>query len=127
MSLIDFVKAAGRAIGIGSAEAAPSADDLKKEAQSHGLDVSKLDVAVEGDKVTVSGPAATQEQKEKIILAMGNVAGVAKVEAKSSQHSLPTLPSSIPSRRATPSPRSQRHSTATPTSIRRSSKRTSRC
>jgi nucleoid-associated protein YgaU len=82
MSLIDFVKAAGHAIGIGSAEAAPSADDLKKEAQSHGLDVSKLDVAVEGDKVTVSGPAASQEQKEKIILAMGNVAGVAKVEDK---------------------------------------------
>ena len=82
MSLIDFVKAAGRAIGIGSAEAAPTADDLKKEAQSHGLDVSKVDVAVEGDKVTVSGGTATQEEREKIILAMGNVAGVAKVEDK---------------------------------------------
>ncbi len=82
MGLIDFVKAAGRSLGIGSADAAPSAEDLKKEAQSHGLDVSGVDVAVDGDKVTVSGGAATQEQKEKIILAMGNVAGVAKVEDK---------------------------------------------
>jgi nucleoid-associated protein YgaU len=82
MGLIDFVKAAGRAIGIGSAEAAPPAEELKKEAQSHGLDVTGVDVAVEGDKVTVSGKAASQEQKEKIILAMGNVAGVAKVEDK---------------------------------------------
>ncbi|WP_027135120.1 peptidoglycan-binding protein LysM [Geminicoccus roseus] len=82
MGLIDFVKAAGRSLGIGSAEAAPSADELKKEAQSHGLDVSGVDVAVDGDKVTVSGGTASQEQKEKIILAMGNVAGVAKVEDK---------------------------------------------
>ena len=82
MSLIDFVKAAGRAIGIGSAEAAPSADDLKKEAQSHGLDTANLDVAVDGDKVTISGPTTSQEQREKLILAMGNVAGVAKVEDK---------------------------------------------
>jgi nucleoid-associated protein YgaU len=82
MGLIDFVKAAGRSLGIGSAEAAPSAEDLKKEARSHGLDVSGVDVAVDGDKVTVSGGTASQEQKEKIILAMGNVAGVAKVEDK---------------------------------------------
>ena len=82
MGLIDFVKAAGAAIGIGSAEAAPSADDLKKEAAGHGLDVSNVDVAVEGDKVTVSGPAASQEAKEKLILALGNVAGVAKVDDK---------------------------------------------
>jgi nucleoid-associated protein YgaU len=82
MGLIDFVKAAGRSLGIGGADAAPSADDLKKEAQGHGLDVSGVDVAVDGDKVTVSGGTASQEQKEKIILAMGNVAGVAKVEDK---------------------------------------------
>ncbi|HWL70161.1 MAG TPA: peptidoglycan-binding protein LysM [Geminicoccus sp.] len=80
MGLIDFVKAAGRSLGIGTADAAPTADELKKEAESHGLDVSGLDVAVDGDKVTVKGGAKSQEEKEKIILAMGNVAGVAKVE-----------------------------------------------
>ncbi|WP_191059685.1 peptidoglycan-binding protein LysM [Geminicoccus harenae] len=80
MGLIDFVKAAGRSLGIGTADAAPTADELKKEAASHGLDVSGVDVAVDGDKVTVKGGAKSQEEKEKIILAMGNVAGVAKVE-----------------------------------------------
>ena len=80
MGLFDFVKAAGAALGIGTAEAAPSPEDLKKEAAGHGLNVDGLDVKVEGDKVVVSGNAASQEEKEKAILAMGNVAGVAKVE-----------------------------------------------
>ena len=80
MGLIDFVKAAGRAIGIGSAEAAPSADDLKKEVESHGLAVEGLDVKVEGDKVKVTGTTPSQEDKEKVILALGNIAGIAVVE-----------------------------------------------
>lgn len=80
MGLFDFVKAAGRAIGIGSAEAAPSAEDLKKEVAGHGLAVDGLDVKVDGDKVSVTGNAVSQADKEKVILALGNVAGVAKVE-----------------------------------------------
>ncbi len=80
MGLFDFVKAAGRAIGIGSAEAAPSAEDLKKEVAGHGLSVEGLDVKVDGDKVSVTGNAVSQADKEKVILALGNVAGVAKVE-----------------------------------------------
>jgi nucleoid-associated protein YgaU len=37
-------------------------------------------VKVEGDKVIASGEANTQEEKEKILLALGNVAGVSGVE-----------------------------------------------
>ena len=80
MGLFDFVKAAGRAIGIGSADAAPAPEDLKKEVESHGLPVEGLDVKVEGDKVKVSGTTPSQEDKEKLILALGNIAGVAAVE-----------------------------------------------
>ena len=80
MGIMDFVKSAGRAIGIGSAEAAPQADVLKKELDDHGLKADGLDVKVEGDKVTVSGRAMTQEEKEKIVLAVGNVQGVATVD-----------------------------------------------
>lgn len=80
MGIMDFVKSAGRAIGIGSAEAAPQADVLKKEVADHGLKADGLDVKVEGDKVTVSGRAMTQEEKEKIVLAVGNVQGVAQVD-----------------------------------------------
>jgi nucleoid-associated protein YgaU len=82
MGILDFVKSAGRALGIGPAEAAPPADALQKEVASHGLNADGLDIRVEGDKVTVSGRAPTQEEKEKIVLAVGNVAGVAQVEDK---------------------------------------------
>jgi nucleoid-associated protein YgaU len=41
-----------------------------------------MNVVVEGDTVKVTGSAASQEEKEKIVLALGNVAGVAKVEEK---------------------------------------------
>ncbi|MEM8647657.1 MAG: peptidoglycan-binding protein LysM, partial [Pseudomonadota bacterium] len=37
MGLFDFVKAAGKALGIGSEEETPSADALKKELDSHDL------------------------------------------------------------------------------------------
>ncbi|MEQ6600404.1 peptidoglycan-binding protein LysM, partial [Pseudomonas aeruginosa] len=38
--------------------------------------------SVEGDKVIASGEVASQEEKEKILLALGNVAGVSSVEDK---------------------------------------------
>lgn len=82
MGLWDFVKSAGKAIGIGGAEAAeaPTSEGLKKEIDDLGLKHEGLDITVEGDTVKVSGRAPTQAEKEKLILAVGNVAGVAKVE-----------------------------------------------
>ncbi|HEP9852139.1 TPA: peptidoglycan-binding protein LysM, partial [Pseudomonas aeruginosa] len=41
-----------------------------------------IQVSVEGDKVIASGEVASQEEKEKILLALGNVAGVSSVEDK---------------------------------------------
>jgi len=80
MALWDFVKSVGAMLGIGSAEAAPPAEDLKASVAKLGLPVDGLDIKVDGDKVVVSGSAPSQEAKEKIILALGNVTGVAKVE-----------------------------------------------
>ncbi|GFE65522.1 peptidoglycan-binding protein LysM [Litoreibacter roseus] len=80
MGLWSFVKDAGKSL-FGAAEAAePDADTLKKEVQDLGLDASGLDISVDGDKVKVTGDAVSQEVKEKIILAVGNVEGVAAVE-----------------------------------------------
>ena len=45
-----------------------------------GLGVEDLNVRVDGDTVTVSGTAATQEDREKIVLACGNVEGIARVD-----------------------------------------------
>ena len=82
MGLWDFVKNAGKALGIGEAEAAeaPAPEALKKEVDDLGLKTEGLKVTVDGDTVKLSGKAASQEEKEKVILAVGNVAGVAKVE-----------------------------------------------
>jgi nucleoid-associated protein YgaU len=81
MGLWNFVKGAGKSL-FGAAEAAPAADVLKKEVEDLGLDASGLDIKVEGDKVVVGGTAVSQEMKEKVILAVGNVAGVAAVDDK---------------------------------------------
>ncbi len=77
MGLFSFIKEAGAKIfGSGTA----SADELKKEVGGHGFDTNKLNIQVNGDKVKVSGQAMSQEEAEKIILALGNTIGVAEVD-----------------------------------------------
>ncbi len=79
MGIFDFIKAAGEALGLGGS-AAPKAEDLQKHVSDLGLAGSDLDIHVDGDTVKVSGTAETQEEKEKLIVSLGNVAGIAKVE-----------------------------------------------
>ena len=83
MGIWSFVKDAGKSLFGGKAEAAtaPDADALAKEVAGLGLDTSGVEIKIEGDKVVVEGNAVSAEMKEKIILAVGNVAGVAQVEA----------------------------------------------
>jgi nucleoid-associated protein YgaU len=82
MGLWNFVKSAGKAIGIGKAEAAeaPASEALEKEIADLDLGAEDVKVRVEGDKVVLSGKAPSQEVREKVILAVGNVEGVAVVE-----------------------------------------------
>lgn len=78
MGLFSFIKDAGAKIfGAGPAKA----DTLQKELEGHGLPAG-VSVSVEGDKVKVSGNAASTEEAEKIILALGNTAGVGSVESE---------------------------------------------
>jgi len=80
MGLLSFVKNAGKSL-FGAADAAePEAGALQKELKDLGLDATGLEITVDGDKVTVAGNAVSQEMKEKVILAVGNVAGVAGVD-----------------------------------------------
>ena len=81
MGLWNFVKNAGKKL-TGHGDEGPSADALHKEVTDLGLDAKDVDIKVDGDKVTVTskGKALTQEAKEKLILAVGNVDGVAEVE-----------------------------------------------
>ena len=62
----------------------PTAGILEKEVADLGLDTKGAEIKVEGDKVVVSGGDMTQEEREKVILAVGNVEGVSSVEADTS-------------------------------------------
>jgi len=78
--MIPFVKAAGKAMG-SVFKGKDGEDKLKKEVEGYGLDTEGVDINVDEDGVvTVKGEAATQEMKEKIILAVGNVEGVGGVK-----------------------------------------------
>ena len=79
MGLFDFVKEAGKMIGIGDDEL--DADKLKSAVKEAGLDDSGIEVNVDGDKAIVSGHVSSQEEMEKIVLAIGNNKGVASVES----------------------------------------------
>ncbi len=57
-------------------------ESLKEHVAKVGLGNPNIQVSVEGDKVIASGEVASQEEKEKILLALGNVAGVSSVEDK---------------------------------------------
>ena len=82
MGLWNFVKSAGASVfGAAEASEAPAEDVLKKEVEKLGLSTDGMDIAVDGDKVTVSGGTLSDEDREKVILAVGNVEGVAAVEA----------------------------------------------
>ncbi len=81
MGIWDFVKAAGRKIGIGSEEEAPAAEDLKKELDKYGLGTDDVKVEVVGDKAVITGNVADQSILEKAIVAVGNTLGISKVES----------------------------------------------
>ena len=55
-------------------------DSLKKEITELGYNGDAYDVGVQDDTITIRGEAASQEEKEKIVLAMGNVKGVSNVD-----------------------------------------------
>jgi nucleoid-associated protein YgaU len=79
MGLWNFMKTAGRKL-VGKDDL-PTAAILEKEVSDLGLDTKGAEIKVEGDKVVVSGGDMTQEEREKVILAVGNVEGVSAVEA----------------------------------------------
>ncbi len=81
MSIFTFVKEAGAKLWeslVG--QEAQAAESLKEHVAKVGLGNPNIQVTVEGEKVIAAGEVATQEEKEKILLALGNVAGVGEVE-----------------------------------------------
>lgn len=81
MGIFDFVKSVGKQLGIGDDETPPSAEDLKKELDSHDLGTDGVQVEIDGDKAIIRGEVADQSVFEKAIVAVGNTLGISKVEA----------------------------------------------
>ena len=94
MGLFDFVKKAGMKIfGVEAQEpkreatvaAGPHknpalAAALAKFVKDLGLEVDGLAIEVEDDLAIVSGKVASQSTKEKVVLAVGNVEGIGRVD-----------------------------------------------
>jgi len=95
MGLFDFIKSAGKSLGFGTAEAASKDTEdaelaakiynqritglLLAEVNKLGLGSDNLGILFSDQVVTVSGTTSSQENREKLILALGNIEGVAQV------------------------------------------------
>ncbi len=95
MGLFSFLKNAGskvlkeKEVEIRQAQAGGMVQDMINQqkastlvalVESMNLEVSHLDVQVMGEKVTISGAVNSYEDREKVILTVGNVNGIAEVE-----------------------------------------------
>lgn len=83
MGLFSFVKDAGEKLwdSLSANKSEDQGSKLKEHLAKVGLPgADKVDIKVEDGTVTVSGEAVDQELKEKILVALGNVAGIGKVQ-----------------------------------------------
>lgn len=96
MGIFDFVKEAGKKLGIGEEEEeqrAPTqttaqdrgqanrnaAHAIYQNIQKNNIDIENLEVKYESGVVTLSGESANQSEREKAVLLAGNTSGVARV------------------------------------------------
>lgn len=89
MGIFDFVKDAGKKLlGLGKEDKADAnlqptkriAHELEQMVRDLDLGIDELRILVEGDTATVYGTADSQEHREKVVLVVGNTAGVARVD-----------------------------------------------
>ena len=89
MGLFSFIKDAGKKIFNISSDPTPEELAEQTAARTRALEavVASLNIAVEGqsielndDTVTVSGEVQSQADKEKIVLALGNLDGVSTID-----------------------------------------------
>lgn len=53
---------------------------LKRQVEATGIEVADLSIHCRGDTARIAGRVQSQEQKEKLVLACGNVRGIAEVD-----------------------------------------------
>lgn len=86
MGLFSFIKNAGaKVFGIGKTTeetAAEKASALVNQVEKYGFNVRDLNIEIEGETAKVWGEVDSQETKEKVVLAVGNVEGIESVDDK---------------------------------------------
>ncbi len=84
MGFISFIKDKGEKIFGKSEEKLEKekADLITAHIKKFGFDTSMIQVAVDDEKVTLTGKVDTLENKNKIIVSAGNVEGIASVNDK---------------------------------------------
>ena len=92
MGIFDFVKGAGAKLGLGDDEKEKErqADEqleerrkgnaLMRHVMGLGFEVEKLRVDFDDGVATVTGQVGDQSTREKVVLAIGNTSGVARVD-----------------------------------------------
>jgi hypothetical protein len=73
MGFFDCLRGAGKQVEL-------KPETLKAEIGELGFNANAYEVLVENATVTIRGMAGSQQEREKVILALGNVEGVEKVE-----------------------------------------------
>lgn len=79
MGIFDFVKSAGEKL-LDSSPGLKAASVLLEQLRRFQLGHDGLKIERDGGTVKISGEVASQEEKEKILLALGNIEGVERVE-----------------------------------------------
>jgi nucleoid-associated protein YgaU len=81
MGLFSFLRDVGAKLsGHGGAYSAPTPEALGNELKRLGLPADNIQMTVEGDTIHLSGRVPDAETREKVVLAVGNVEGVGKVD-----------------------------------------------
>src|SRR3954447_9737797 len=89
MGFFDFRRGSGKQVEL-------KPEVLKTEISELGYSANSYEVLVDESTVTVRGMAGSQEEREKVILALGNVEGVEKVEDQIAIQAVVTLPGANP-------------------------------
>jgi nucleoid-associated protein YgaU len=90
LGLIEFVKEAGQKLGLGKSteekeieeyiEESTKANALWHLVRGLSLEIEDLNIQFDDGVATVTGRTSTQAEREKVVLAVGNVEGVAAVD-----------------------------------------------
>jgi nucleoid-associated protein YgaU len=78
MGIFDFIFGSGEIVEAESDEERSA--KLENHVRKLGLEVEQLKVDVKGDTATVQGKVKAQMDREKVVLAVGNTQGIAKVD-----------------------------------------------